>query len=291
MSRDPLLKRISQSVVESARGLAVETHSSEKGHSVPDESHTTDVPPIRGELPQVSKSEVSPQISDHVLIRRIGRGGYGEVWLARSVIGGLHAAKVIYRGRFADDRPFQREFEGICKFEPLSRTHPGLVDILQVGENVAAGYFYYVMELADDVRTGQSIEPETYVPRTLAEEMKTHQRIPLETSLQIGLSLASALAHLHAQKLIHRDIKPSNIIFVNGVPKFADIGLLTEAGEDVSSVGSLGYMPPEGPGESTGDVFSLGKVLSNCSWACPANAFPSCPTRRKSSRPFQPFFS
>src|SRR6185436_7119356 len=185
--------------------------------------------------PVDSTSEVLPQIADHVLIRRIGKGGYGEVWLAKNVIGGFRAAKVIYRRAFANERPFQREFEGICKFEPVSRTHPGLVTILQVGENAAAGYFYYVMELADDVRTGQRIETETYVPRTLAHEMKTHPRLPLETSLQIGLSLASALGHLHAQKLIHRDIKPSNIIFVKGVPKLADIGLITEAGKDVSS--------------------------------------------------------
>jgi serine/threonine protein kinase len=222
-------------------------------------------------------NEVLPQIADHILIRRIGKGGYGEVWLAKNVIGGLRAAKVIYRRRFSDDRPFDREFEGICKFEPFSRTHPGLVTILQVGQNAEAGYFYYVMELADDARTGQNINAENYVARTLAEEMKAHPRMPLETSLQIGLSLASALAHLHAQKLIHRDIKPSNIIFVKGAPKFADIGLLTEAGNDVSAVGSLNYMPPEGPGESTGDVFSLGKVFYELFMGMPCKRFPELP--------------
>ena len=54
--------------------------------------------------------------------------------------------------------------------------------------------------------------------------------------MQIGLSLATALAHLHEQGLVHRDIKPSNIIFVKGVAKLGDIGLVTEAGDTQSIV-------------------------------------------------------
>ena len=61
-------------------------------------------------------------------------------------------------------RSFEREFDGVLKFEPVSRLHDGLVDILQVGCNDAAGYFYYVMEICDDVSTGQIIVPEQYCP-------------------------------------------------------------------------------------------------------------------------------
>src|SRR5205823_3838623 len=57
------------------------------------------------------------------------------------------AVKIVYRARFEDARPFEREFKGIQKFEPISRSHDGLVDILQVGG--AESHFYYVMELAD----------------------------------------------------------------------------------------------------------------------------------------------
>ena len=60
---------------------------------------------------------------------------------------------------------------------------------------------------------------------------------------------------------MHRDIKPSNIIFVNGVAKLGDIGLVTEAGDTQSIVGTEGYLPPEGPGTPQADFFSLGKVL------------------------------
>src|SRR6266436_2536929 len=89
----------------------------------------------------------TPSIPDHELLRRIGEGSYGEVWLARNKLGTLRAVKVVYRRTFEDARPFERELRGIQKFEPISRSHDGLVDILQVGGTEE--YFYYVMELAD----------------------------------------------------------------------------------------------------------------------------------------------
>ena len=57
---------------------------------------------------------------------------------------------------FDHDRPFEREFEGIQKFEPISRMHESQVDILHVGRNEKDGYFYYVMELADDANVARA---------------------------------------------------------------------------------------------------------------------------------------
>ena len=88
-------------------------------------------------------------ITDHELLRRIGGGSYGEVWLARNVVGTLRAVKIVHRKTFDNERPYEREYAGIQKFEPVSRSHEGFVDILQIGRDDAAGYFYYVMELAD----------------------------------------------------------------------------------------------------------------------------------------------
>src|SRR5215469_9174035 len=93
-------------------------------------------------------------IPEHELLRPIASGAYGQVWLARNALGIYRAVKIVHRASFEHDRPFEREFAGIKAFEPISRSHEGLVDLLQVGRDEAAGYFYYVMELADDARAG-----------------------------------------------------------------------------------------------------------------------------------------
>ena len=64
-----------------------------------------------------------PGVPDHSLLRCIGRGSYGEVWLARNVLGEFRAVKVIYRRAFEHEKPYEREFEGIRQFEPISRAH------------------------------------------------------------------------------------------------------------------------------------------------------------------------
>ncbi|HXI50569.1 MAG TPA: serine/threonine-protein kinase [Candidatus Saccharimonadales bacterium] len=226
--------------------------------------------------------EKHPQIPDHQLVRCIGRGGYGEVWLALDAIHSYHAVKVVYRRTFrGDDAPYEREFNGLRKFTPISRAHPGLVHVLHVGRHDGLGYIYYVMELADDATDGRRIDPATYAPRTLLTELRRHSRLPLGQALQLGIDLAAALEFLHGRQLIHRDIKPANIIFVDGVPKLADIGLVTDAvreGGEVTSLGTRGYIPPEGPGTAAGDVYSLGKLLYEAAVGLPVDAFPDLPT-------------
>src|SRR5207247_1439740 len=75
--------------------------------------------------------------------------------------------------------------------------------------------------------------------------------------------------------------KPSNIIFVSGVPKLADIGLVTEADTTLSYVGTEGYIPPEGPGAAQADIFSLGKVLYEISTGQDRRQFPDLPPNLK----------
>src|SRR5688500_4586524 len=103
--------------------------------------------PLTFALPGTPENSIS-FIPDHELIRLIGRGNYGEVWLARNALGTYRAVKIIYEKAFRHKRPFERELNGVRKFEPISRLHEGLMDVLQVGHNDAAGYFYCVMELA-----------------------------------------------------------------------------------------------------------------------------------------------
>jgi WD40 repeat protein len=218
-----------------------------------------------------------PRVPDYELVRRVGGGSYGDVWLARGVTGAWRAIKVVHRARFDRDKPYEREFNGILRFEPVSRAHESQVDILHVGRNDDLGCFYYVMELADDQRAGTQINPDTYAPKTLRSELQARGRMPLDEVIRLGVSLATALEHLHAAGLVHRDVKPSNIIYIAGVPKLADIGLVTDSASTRSYVGTEGYLPPEGPGAPTADVFGLGKVLYEAATGRDRLDFPELP--------------
>ncbi len=150
---------------------------------------------------------------------------YGDVWLARNVLGTYRAVKGVCRDAFSDERPYEREFAGIRKYEPVSRTHEGQVDVLQVGRNEAAGYFYCVMELADAADGAPSapnpstrseaeavprhaasvLEPDRYASRTLREVVAQRGCLPLNECLEIGISRADALEQLYRHRLVHRD--------------------------------------------------------------------------------------
>src|SRR5215813_14969341 len=120
----------------------------------------------------------------------------------------------------------------------------------------------------------------SYTPHTLRADL-AHGRLPAAQVLELGLALTEALAHLHEHGLVHRDIKPSNIIFVNGRPKLADIGLVTDASDACSIVGTEGYLPLEGPGKPQADIFALGKVLYEASAGMDRRRFPDLPADMK----------
>jgi serine/threonine protein kinase len=227
-----------------------------------------------------------PAIPDHELICRIGVGSYGEVWMARSTTGALRAVKVVHQESFDSPRPYEREFEGISHFEPISRADPGLVDILHVGRTPENSSFYYVMELADNANghgksTGlQSPDTGRYEPLTLETLLRREGgRLPVQRCVTMAISLARALAHLHQTRLVHRDIKPSNIIFVDGVAKLADVGLVARLEERASFVGTEGFVPPEGPGTARADIYALGKCLYEAAMGRDRQEFPSPPTQ------------
>ena len=214
------------------------------------------------------------------VLRQIGGGSYGEIWMARSVTDTLRAVKVVYRNDFDDDRTFEREFEGILKYEPVASGHPGLVDILHVGRDQTGEeeFYFYVMELGDDVERGSDLNPADYEPRTLRGDMLRAGKkpLPVELCVEAGARLAGALAHLHEQGLAHRDVKPSNVIFVKGQACLADIGLVATR-DQRTFVGTEGFVPPEGPGSAGADVYALGKVLYEMATGKDRLDFPELP--------------
>lgn len=198
-----------------------------------------------------------------------GQGAYGRVWVARNAIGQWQALKAVYLSRFGPHaEPYEREFNGITRYKPISDKHPGLLRVDFVSTKKAAGYFYYVMELGDGLDPGWEKSPTAYRPRDLAsvQARAEGRRLPVQECIRIGLVLAEALEFIHRQGLTHRDIKPQNIIFVNGQPKLADVGLVADLlppDQPRTLVGTPGYMPlhPEPPGTQQADIYGLGMVL------------------------------
>ena len=224
-----------------------------------------DAPLADGALP--------PAVPDHDLVRPIGEGGFGRVWLARNrATGQLHAVKVIpLRGAGAAD-PAGREMASIVRLEAgVRRRHPSLLCIHHVGKT--AEFLFYVMDLADDASGSPASAAANYRPATLEGRLEAGPLEPLEC-VRWARQLLAGLASLHQAGMVHRDVKPSNCLFVDGELKLADFGLVAEAGPQVSRIGTPKFMPPDGRMDARADVYAAGLVLYEMMTGLPAECFP-----------------
>jgi serine/threonine protein kinase len=239
-----------------------------------------------------------PETPDYELFEApFGEGAYGTVWLAKNAVGQWQALKTVYLARFGSHpEPYDREFNGIRRYKPISDKHRGLLRVDFVSMKKEGGYFYYVMELGDSVEPGWEQNPSAYRPRDLASvrAQSEHKRLPLPECVRIGVVLTDALEFLHRQALTHRDIKPRNILFVKNQPKLADVGLVADirpSDADFTLVGTPGYMPPspEPPGTVQADIYGLGMVLYVILTGREPDAFPEVTTALVEKTPAQDF--
>jgi len=177
----------------------------------------------------ILKSESGEQFGSFKLLYSCGKGSYGEVFLARSVITGkVFALKKLY---LSGELPGVIEYQQICP-------QTGLMQIYYTGQE--GDEFYYVMDAADDLNGGDG----DYLPDTLLNRMKRSGRIPPEELRETASSLINACSILHRKGVMHRDIKPGNVLFINGRALPGDIGLA--AGDSGNTlVGSSGFISPE----------------------------------------------
>ena len=134
-----------------------------------------------------------PPVPDYTLLHLIGRGSYGDVWIARGVTGMLRAVKVVWRDRFSDIEPYEREFRGLSDFIRLTQGEARQLALLHVGRNEEAGFFFYVMELADDVVTGREIDPGCYAPLTLSVLRDQSAYVTTVDVVRYAIELAAGL--------------------------------------------------------------------------------------------------
>ena len=201
-----------------------------------------------------------PEVSDFELIRLIGEGGFGRVWLAASkATGRLRAVKVIPLGTAGTRDPAGREITSITRLEAnLRRQHHNLLTIHHVGKT--AENLFYVMDLADDASGVLEPDADVYEPATLRRRLERGPLPAEQCAARVG-ELLDGLASLHEAGMVHRDVKPSNCLFVDGRLRLADFGLLTRPGLNVSRVGTERYMPPDGRMDARADVYAAGLVV------------------------------
>jgi serine/threonine protein kinase len=197
------------------------------------------------------------RLGDFRVLRKLGSGGMGIVYLAYQVSRQRHVALKVLSVDLATKpgfiQRFHREAETIARLD-----HPAIVGCLGVGEH--HGCHYFAMEYADGL--------------TAAEVLEMHGgRLSVPDALHIILRTAEALQHAHSRGIVHRDVKPSNIMITRDRQvKLADLGLakpvedegtLTESG---TGLGTPYYMPLEQFRNARGadprcDLYALGGVL------------------------------
>ncbi|WP_445395322.1 protein kinase domain-containing protein [Streptomyces sp. LE64] len=198
-------------------------------------------------------SEDPRTVGPYRTLVRLGAGGMGVVYLARSAGGALAAVKVIRAEHAADPRfraRFRREAAAAAGV-----TGPWLVPVLGTDTEAQEPW------LATEFVPGPS----------LSEVVGTGGALPTATVRALGSRLAEALTAVHAAGLVHRDVKPGNVLLALDGPRLIDFGIarhenataLTATG---AVIGTPGFLAPEHASAETpgppSDVFSLGCVLA-----------------------------
>ncbi len=168
--------------------------------------------------------------------RELGRGGMGEVHLARDSFHQRDVALKLARLRAMEDAEDGQRLRRMWLNETRLAGrlhHPHIVAIHEAG--VAGEFGYLVMEYVDGV--------------TLRHHVARDRLLPFQSVIEIIYKVCSALDYANRQGLLHRDIKPANVMLsADGTVKVADFGTayFTEADEtQVFDVGTLPFMPPE----------------------------------------------
>ena len=206
----------------------------------------------------------APDVPGFRILRRIGRGGMGEVWVAEQLapIRRTVALKII--------RPGMDSQEIVARFDSERQalammSHPAIAQVFEAGAT-AAGRPFFVME---------------YVPGVaITEHCDTH-RLSIRERLELFEAVCEGVQHAHQKAIIHRDLKPSNVLVTvqdgRATPKIIDFGVAKATSQRLTEhtmqtqlgqvVGTLEYMSPE-QAELTGqdidtrtDIYALGVML------------------------------
>jgi len=194
----------------------------------------------------------------YTLVRPLGQGGFGVVWLAvSSGTGAYHALKWI------SGSGLKHEWSAVRLFREVSQRlrSPHLIAIEHVNQTKSA--LYYTMPLADGGPGTDPVDPR-WQPFTLTDyiEQKKADGTWFSSSeiLALFLPVAHVVTSLNQEGLVHRDIKPANILFFGGQPCLSDVGLLGNDRMTLSIKGTPGHVPPSWY-EGEPDMWGLATTL------------------------------
>ncbi|MBS1798029.1 MAG: protein kinase [Acidobacteria bacterium] len=189
------------------------------------------------------------EIGQYVLVRRLGRGGFGEVWLAER------------RAKFVTTK--------VAVKLPLD----DLIDVESVRQEAvlwekASGHPNVLPIIDADEYDGQIVIVSEYAPDGSVEDLlRKEGRLPVRKAVELTIGILSGLEFLHARKIIHRDIKPANILLQGETPRLADFGIsriMKTTSVSVHMSGTPGYMAPESFDRKRTvqtDLWSVGVIL------------------------------
>lgn len=196
-------------------------------------------------------AQANDTIGPYTLVRKLGQGAFGVVWLAerRTKLATTRVAIKLVLDENPDLKAVAHESELWSK----AAGHPNVLPIIEA-----------------DVYEGQVAIVSEYTPDgSLKEWMDRHGRAApsIDAAVNMTIGILSGLEHLHAQKIIHRDLKPANILLQGETPRLADFGLarfLKSTFNSGSIAGTPSYMAPEnfdGKRSEQSDIWAVGVIL------------------------------
>ncbi len=216
-----------------------------------------------------------PCMHGYDLVREIGGGASGQVWICRNKLTKSWAALKIIKRKTADEKRWaNRELKGLRAYERIDPKPDSLIGIMNAQETADGLCICYIMPLADGVGKC-SPKSQNYKVLTLGYRLKKERMLGLLESAGVALRTAEALKTLHSHRLIHRDVKPDNIVFIRGKAVLADIGLVTDDRDSVSFSGTPLYFETGKRPSARGDIYALGKVLYQMINGLKPDEFPS----------------